>query len=191
MIRLAIRFAPVALALIAAGGCTTMAMAPSYNPSVENIQKLRDSGAAPARVGTFEAKLVSGQRDDYIQLRASSMESPYGARFTAYIEKALEADLAAAQLLDEKSNGVIAGVVTRNDVSVGSFTEGTGEIEATVTVKRDGQVRYEKVKSAKITFESSFAGAVAIPAGRRAYPELVQKFLATLYADPDFIAALK
>jgi hypothetical protein len=71
------------------------------------------------------------------------------------------------------------------------MSEGTGEIEATVTVKRDSQVRYEKVKSAKITFESSFAGAVAIPAGRRAYPELVQKFLAALYADPDFIAALK
>jgi hypothetical protein len=188
MIRLAIRFAPIALALIAAGGCTTMA--PSYNPSVDNIQKLRDSGAAPARVGTFEPKLVSGQRDDYIQLRTSNMESPYG-RFTAYIEKALAADLAAVQLLDEKSNVVIGGVVTRNDVSVGSMSEGTGEIEATVTVKRDSQVRYEKVKSAKITFESSFAGAVAIPAGRRAYPELVQKFLAALYADPDFIAALK
>ncbi|HKW37825.1 MAG TPA: hypothetical protein VJO54_08455 [Burkholderiales bacterium] len=189
MIRLAIRIAPVALALAAAGGCTTVA--PNYNPSVDNIQKLRDSGAAPARVGTFEPKLVSGQRDDYIQLRASNMESPYGGKFTTYIEQALKADLAAAQLLDEKSNVVIGGVVTKNDVSVGSMSEGTGEIEARVTVKRGGETRYDKVKSAKVTFESSFAGAVAIPAGRRAYPGLVQNFIAALFADPEFIAALK
>jgi len=127
MIRLAIRFAPVVLALIAGGGCT--AMAPNYNSSVDNIQKLRDSGAAPASVGSFEAKLVSGQRDDSISLRASTMESPYGGRFTAYIEQALKADLAATQLLDEKSNVVIGGVVTKNDVSIASMSEGNGEIK--------------------------------------------------------------
>jgi hypothetical protein len=189
MIRLATRLAPVALVLIAAGGCT--ALAPNYNSSVENMQKLRDSGAAPARVGTFEPKLVSGQSNDYISLRASSMVSPYSGKFTTYIEEALKADLAAAKLLDEKSNVVVGGTVTKNDVSIASFSEGTGEIEAKVTVTRNGQVRYDKVKSATITFESSFVGGIAIPNGRNAYPRLVQNFVAALFADPDFIAALK
>jgi hypothetical protein len=191
MIRLAIRFAPVALVLVAASGCVTTALAPSYNPSIENVQKLRDSGAHPARVGSFEPKLVTGQTDNSISLRGSGMTSPYGGKFSTYIEEALKADLAAAQLLDEKSSVQISGVVTKNDVSVGNISEGTGEIEARVTVKRDNQVRYDKVKNAKIKFESSFAGAVAIPAGRKAYLDLVQKFLAGLYADADFIAALK
>lgn len=179
----------IALVVLLAGGCTQMA--PHYNPSVENIQKLRDSGAGSARVATLEPKLVAGQRNDSIQLRASSMESPYGGRFTTYLEEALKAELSAARLFDDKSSVEIGGVVTRNDVSVANLSEGYGEIEARVTVKRAGGVRFDKMKFTRITFESGFLGAVAIPNGRNAYPNLVQKFFADLFADPEFIAALK
>lgn len=184
-----LRFAIVAAALAVASGCAQMA--PHYNPSVENIQKLRDSGAGKARVATLEPKLVDGQKNESIQLRAASMESPYGGRFSTYLEEALKSELVAARLLDDKSGIEIGGVVTKNDVSVGNLSEGYGEIEARVIVKHGGQVRYDKVKYTRTTFESGFLGAVAIPNGVAAYPNLVQKFFAGLYADPDFIAALK
>jgi hypothetical protein len=171
-----------------ATGCSLMA--PNYNPSIENVQKLRDSGAGKARVGAFEPRLASGQSDESIQLRGAGMQSPYG-KFSAYIQEAIKLEFSTAQLLDDKAQIEIGGVVMKNDVSVGGISEGFGEIEARVIVKRDGQVRYDKVNFARHTFETSFAGAVAIPAGQRAYPELVQKFLAVLYSDPEFIAALR
>jgi hypothetical protein len=40
-------------------------------------------------------------------------------------------------------------------------------------------------------FESSFAGAVAIPKGRDMYPIAVQKFIELLVADTDFINSIK
>lgn len=178
-----------AFAVVVASGCAQMA--PNYSPSVEGIQKMRDSGASKVRVGTFEAKLVAGHKNDAIGLRASTMESPYGGKFTSYLEEALKSELQAAKLLDDKSTIEIGGVMTKNDVDISGFSQGSAEIEARVTVKKSGQVRFDKVKYTRTTFESSFAGAIAIPAGRNAYPELVRTFLAGLYGDPDFIAALK
>lgn len=184
-----LRLALAGFAVLLASGCAQMA--PNYNPSVENIQKLRDSGAGKVRVGVLEPRLVAGQANDAITLRASSMTSPYGGKFTTYLEEALKSELQAARLLDAASGVEISGSVTKNDVSIGNLSEGYGEIECRVVVKRSGAVRYDKVKYTRITFESGFAGAVAIPNGVRAYPELVSKFLGSLYADGEFIDALR
>jgi hypothetical protein len=186
---LSVRLAIAGLVLVAASGCAQMA--PNYNPSVENIQMLRDTGAGKVRVGVLEPKLVAGQANDSIQLRASSMMSPHGGKFTTYVEEALKSELSAARLFDDKASVEIGGTVTRNDVSIGDLSQGYGELEARVTVKRGGAVRFDKVKYARTTFESGFLGAVAIPNGVRAYPELVRTFLGVLYSDPDFISALK
>lgn len=184
-----IRLAVAGLAVVAASGCAQMA--PNYNPSVENIQKLRDTGAGKVRVAVLEPRLVEGQKDDTIQLRGGVMTSPYGGKFTSYVEEALKSELLAARLLDDKSSLEVGGTVSRNDVSVGNMTTGYGELEARVIVKKAGVVRFDKVKSARTTFETGFLGATAIANGISAYPELVRTFLGILYADPDFIAALK
>ncbi|MBS0338269.1 MAG: hypothetical protein JSS40_15975 [Proteobacteria bacterium] len=186
---LSLRLAIAGLVLLAASGCAQMA--PNYNPSVENIQKLRDTGAGKVRVAVLEPKLVEGQKNDTIQLRGGVMTSPYGGKFTSYVEEALKSELQAAKLLDDKASVEIGGTVTRNDVSVGNMTTGYGELEARVVVRRAGAVRYDKVKSARTTFETGFLGATAIANGIAAYPELVRTFLGVVYADPEFIAALK
>jgi hypothetical protein len=169
-------------------GCALTA--PNYSASVENAQTLRDSGANKARVGKIQADPKTGN-NEAISLRGSTMSSPVGGKFTEYLEDAIRSELNAARLFDEKSVVEIAGVLTQNDISVGSISEGTGIMEARIVVKRDGQVRFDKPKSVTITFESSFAGAVAIPRGVQAYPMLVQKFLAAVYADKEFIEALR
>lgn len=182
------RFYVPAVALILLSGCAQVA--PHYAPSIENVQMLRDSGAGAARVGKFEADSRTGNNDS-ISLRGSPMSSPVGGKFTAYIEEAIRTELSAARLLDDKAAVEISGLVIKNDVDVAGINEGSAEIEARVVVKRASEVRFDKVKHAKINFESSFAGAVAIPRGVQSYPEVVQKFLSILYSDRDFISALK
>lgn len=169
-------------------GCALTA--PNYSASVENAQMLRDSGINKARVGKFQADPKTAN-NEAISLRGSSMASPVGGKFTEYLEDAIRSELNIARIFDDKSTIEIGGVLIQNDVSVGSISEGTGIMEARITVKRDSQIRFDKTKSVTITFESSFAGAVAIPRGVQAYPNLVQKFLSALYADKEFIAALK
>ena len=175
-------------ALIALCGCTQMA--PRYTASVENIQKLRDTGSGKVKVGKFEDDSASASKLESISLRGSTMVSPYG-KYTAYLEEALKSELGAAGLLDAGANVEISGVLLKNDVDVSGFSEASAELDARVIVKRGSAIRFDKTQHAKITFESSFAGAVAIPRGVQSYPNLVQKFLSDLYADPAFLAALK
>jgi hypothetical protein len=182
-----IRSASLLFVLLLSGCALT---APNYSASVENAQILRDSGVGKARVGKFQADPKTGNNES-ISLRGSSMTSPVGGKFTDYLEDAIRSELSAARIFDDKSDVEISGVIAQNDVSVGSISEGTGIFEARVVVKRDSQVRFDKTKSVTIKFESSFAGAVAIPKGVESYPTLVQKFLSQLYADKDFIGALK
>lgn len=176
------------LVLTVLSGCALTA--PSYSPFVENAQMLRDSGANKMRVGKFQADPKTGNNET-ISLRGASMASPVGGKFTDYLEEAIKSELNAARLFDEKSEVELSGVLIQNDISVGSISEGTGIMEARIVVKRDNQIRFDKTKLVTITFESSFMGAVAIPRGVQEYPNLVQKFLSALYADKEFIAALK
>lgn len=168
--------------------CSTMA--PSYSPSVENVQSLRDSGASPVRSVKFDADPKTANNES-ISLRGAGMVSPVDGKYSAYVEDAMRAELRTARLLDDKSDIEISGVLTQNDVSVGSITEGTAQMEGRILVKRKGLARFEQTKAVKFTFESSFVGAIAIPNGVRAYPELVRRFLAAIYSDQEFINALK
>lgn len=176
------------LLVLAVSACSVVA--PNYSPAVENVQMLRDSGAKPAKVGSFKADPKAGN-DEEISLRGSSMTSPVGGKYSAYVEDAMRSDLRAARLLDEKSALEITGILIQNDVDVSGISEGMAIMEGRVLVKRGDEVRYDRTKSVKIVFESSFAGAIAIPKGIQAYPELVQKFLSAVYSDKEFINSLK
>lgn len=65
------------------------------------------------------------------------------------------------------------------------------EFAVKLIVNKNGTLKLEKVYSAKTEFESSFAGAVAIPNGQNEYPKLIQKLLKTIYTDNDFVNLLK
>ncbi len=177
----------VLLALIS--GCAQMA--PHYSPSVVNVERLRDSGAGKCAIGTIRADPKVGDKVNSINLRASPLVSPYNEKYTDYLQNALKMDFTLAGLLDPNSKVLIEGVMLKNDIDINSIVEGLGEMSVRVIVTRAGHVGYDKVKTSRITFESAFAGAAAIPRGAKAYPELVDKFLADLYSDYEFIDALK
>jgi len=164
-------------------------VAPPYQTSILNVQALRDSGIRQVKVGDFAAGKASN--NESISLRGSSMSSPVNGKYTDYLAEAMRTEFRAAMLYQDAAPLQIGGVLLKNDVDVSGFSEGTAEMEVQVVVRQGDQLRYDRVKYTRIKFESSFAGAVAIPAGVRSYSGLVQQFLTDLFSDKDFISALK
>jgi hypothetical protein len=170
-----------------ASGCSLMA--PRYTASLDNVQKLKDGGIAPTKVGTFRSD-AGRDNPPSISLRGSSLASPYNASYADYLAEALKQELSMAGKLAPDAQIEVSGVLQKNDISVPIGT-GYGDITARFIVTRAGAVRYDQVKSIHDEWESSFVGAVAIPRAQEQYPILVQKLLAAVYADPAFVQALK
>lgn len=176
-------------AVMGLGACSLVA--PKYNASFDSAQKLRDVGAEKAKVGKFTADPKSKDKVNRLSIRGSSYASPYDNSFVAYLEEAMRQELDDARLLDPGASTQIDGVLIRNELDGSGFSVGTADIEAQFIVTREGKVRYDKVHKAHHEWESSFIGATAIPAAAQNYPTVVQKLLANLVADPEFISALK
>jgi hypothetical protein len=173
--------------LIAA--CGRGERAPPYTFSPAQVQILKESGSRSVRLGTFSPAAQAGEMTD-IRLRAVLVSSPYGD-YPAYLKEALRQDLEEAGRLAPNAATEISGVMTRNEMNTGVAVAGEGEIAARITVRRGDTTLYDKPIAAKTTWDSSFAGAVAIPNGIAQYPRLVSEFIATLLSDRDFLTAIK
>ena len=68
---------------------------------------------------------------------------------------------------------------------------GTASVGGEFSLAKNGAVVFKKSFVAKHQWESSFIGAVAIPAAIDNYSTTVQKLLGELLSDPDFIASLR
>ncbi|MBX3611859.1 MAG: hypothetical protein KF871_18350 [Hydrogenophaga sp.] len=163
---------------------------PPYAPSVDNIDLARHSGARPVALGSFVvgAGLDSGTR---IGLRGASMESSVGSDYAAYLAQALRQELHLAGKLDPKSTIEISGTLVGNDIAAAGISTNSGYVEARFVVRSAGQVRYDAVKRAEASWDSSLMGAIAIPKAQQQYPALVQMLLKALWSDPRFVAALQ
>jgi len=164
--------------------------APNYAPSIDNVEALKKSGITAPNVGvvTVSADLAGGKS---LSLRANTMVSPVGANFGDYIATALRQELELAKLFNAQSGLEISGALLRNNIDAGGISTNEGQIEARFVVKRGGQVRFDKVKRIEHKWESSFAGAVAIPLAANNYPVMVQKLISSLVADPEFVQSLR
>ena len=169
------------------GGCAMTA--PQYSASIDNVQKLKDASVSPAKVGTFLSKQEAGNENP-ISLRGNKMSSPYGDSYANYLSEALKQELSLAGKLSAGAETEVTGVLLKNNLDAAIGT-GMGDIRARINVKRSGQLVYDKEKAAHAEWESSFIGATAIPKAQQAYVPLVQKLLSELYADPDFLKALR
>lgn len=163
---------------------------PQYSPSVTNIGQLKMAKLKPLAIDKVVPDAALGSNDSSISLRGSSM-SPTNGSYSSYLQEALKAEFQAAGLLDPSSQVRFSGVLIKNDVNVAGFSTGDSIIEAKIKITKAGHIVYDKLKTATLQFESSFAGAVAIPKGQSMYPATVQKFIETLITDSDFISALQ
>jgi hypothetical protein len=180
---------PIALLAVAVtSGCSMVA--PRYSPSLENVQKLKDASVQTTNVGAFESTPTK-ENPKAISIRGSSLSSPYEGSYGNYLADALKQELSLAGKLAADAGIQVTGALQKNDINAGGFSTASGDIAARFVVTRGGAVRYDQIKSIHDEWESSFAGAVAIPRAQQRYPVMVQKLLAALYADPAFLQALK
>lgn len=178
----------VTLLVTMVSGCSMMA--PQYSASIENVQKLKDGGNIAAKVGKFDSNADQANANP-ISLRGASLMSPYENSYAVYLVEAIKQELALAGKMNPNVDIEISGVLLKNDIDASGFSTATGDIEAKFIVKKGERVLYSQIKTIHHEWESSFAGAVAVPRAQQEYPRLVQRLLAALYADQDFILALK
>lgn len=180
-------FALISLVAMASG-CSFMA--PQYSASLTNVQKLKDAGEISAKVGEFSSAKDPANVNP-ISIRGSSLDSPYAGSYALYLAEAIKQEFSLAGKLSPGADVEISGVLQKNDIDASGISKGTGMMEARFVVKKSGQIRYDQVKLVNSEWESSFAGAIALPKAQQEYPVMVQKLLAMLYGDTAFIKALK
>ncbi len=174
------------IAIAVLSGCA--AVAPNYNPNPESAQKLQAARVQPAAVGDFTAD--ANASNNSIGLRASTMVPAQGT-YDKYLADAIKNELDLVKLYSPSSTTVISGVLMKNEMNTGVALTGEGQIEARFVVKREGSVRFDKLKKAAIQWDTNYFGAIAIPRAQKEYSRLVQALVTELFSDPDFVAALK
>lgn len=162
--------------------------APKYQPSTDNSNTLQDVTKNKISVEKFNE---SSTKVNELSLRGGSLISPYDESYSMYLTNALEEELRLAGIWDSNSNIQITGTLIDNQLDISGFSVGTASITAKFMVKRDSKTVYDKQISANHEWESSFVGAIAIPAGQNNYPVVVQKLFANLFKDKDFIKAVQ
>jgi hypothetical protein len=185
---LSIRFLASLVVVAAFSGCSTL-VPPPYSPDYQALDQLKKQALEKVAVGTFQPRNADAPVNK-ISLRAANLAGPKGT-FAQYLEDAMIQDLKEIGVFDVGAETRIEATLLKNDIDVSGLSTGTGRIDVELTITRNGASTLKKTYSAETKFESSFMGGVAIPKGQSEYPNLVRVLLSKVYADPEFIKALK
>ncbi|MEH6627793.1 MAG: hypothetical protein V7739_15210 [Motiliproteus sp.] len=167
-------------------GCSMNAV--QFQPDFDLVNELKDKDISKLVVGDITS---TDPKVDQVSLRGSPMISPYNKSYADYLEVALKEQLVQANLYDKASTIEIRGELLENSVSAAGISTGTADLSARFEVRSNGDITFDKVKTIKHEWESSFVGAIAIPNAQNNYPVAVQKLILALMSDPDFIKAAK
>lgn len=180
-----IRLAFVLIALLLVSGCIS-APPPRYQPGISSTEALIQPSQARLAVGDFNA--AAGVNNTNLSVRGSTLNGGSDGTFSAYLKEALITELQTAGKYDPKAEIRVTGTLTDNRLDAAIKT-GTADVAARFEVTKNGSTVYDKTLSAHHEWDSSFMGAIAIPAAMRNYATAVQKLLGELFDDPDFIKA--
>ena len=186
MIRLVRTGCIVPLIAIALAGCVSPP-APKYQAAIANTELLIKQSTKLA-AGDFTA--AAGVSNRSLGMRGSQLNGGSDGTFSTYLHDALTTELQTAARYDPSSELRISGVLTRNELNTGIKT-GSATVGGEFSLTRGNTVCFKKTLVAEHQWESSFIGAVAIPAAIDNYSTTVQKLLGELFSDPDFTAALQ
>lgn len=175
-----------ALFVLAITGCSTVA--PTYQASFENTQKLKDGSSNQITVDSFKA---ADEEVNNLTIRAGNFVSPTNGSYVEYLQKALEQELYDANRFSKNSNVKVGGTLLENEIDASGFSVGVAHIKAEFTVKENDTLKYKKTHSADIEWPSHFVGAIAIPRAIQEYPKVFTLLLHNLYADGEFMEAIK
>lgn len=183
-----IRGAAVALFALVATGCANTPP-PKYQPAVSNTEVLIKE---PSKIAVGQFTATAGIENHQLSMRGANALKGGGAdgTFSGYLHDAAISELQTAGRYDPHSDIVLTGILTRNELSTGMST-GTATIGAQFVLTRDGRMCFKKSFVAVSNWPSSFVGAIAIPNAISNYPTAYQKLLGDLFADSEFISALR
>lgn len=183
------RFLLYCIFMILLSGCATLT-APSYNTNFDNVRLLRNENLKSVRIGAFTISPSIASGGEKLLLRAVNYSPPAG-NFATYLQNAIKEELKDARLFDLTSSIEISSVLLENSIDISSFSVGKAEIKAQFTVRDAGVLKYDKKMSATHSWESAFAGYIAIPSAQSNYPAVVRKLITMLFSDPDFLSVLR
>lgn len=174
-------------AIFALGGCATVPIG-QHQAAVDGVTALRDSGIKSVSVGEFTlAPGVKPAVGKSVSARGSSFTPPQGnASFAEYLRDSLQTDLRAAGKLDPASPYVIGGELTQSVLNAGGMKTASSTLAARFKVTKAGRALFDKELKVDNQWESSFVGAIALPAALNNYTEQYSRLLVKLYSDDDF-----
>lgn len=182
------------LALVAAGAlCLSLTAcvsvpATKYQPGIDNSSLLLQH-QLKMDVGTFTA--AAGVENHSLSMRGSQLKGGTDGTYAAYLREALITELQTAQGYVIGDHLSLEGQLTANELNAGAVKTGTAQVGARFVLKRGDTVVYDKVLIAEHQWESSFIGAIAIPAAMDNYGTTVQKLIGKLLVDPEFVSAAR
>ena len=178
----------LAIIMVFFSGCASFT-ASSYSPHYETIDRLKKLNIEKMAVGEVKPRDPNALVNK-ITLRGAALKAPSGT-FSTYLENAIRSDLMEMGLYDATSTTLVDTTILKNYIDISGLSTGYGAMDVKIAISKKGVISFEKSYSVNIQFESSFAGAVAIPKGQNEYPNLVRTLLQQVYIDPAFIEAIK
>lgn len=168
--------------LVAVVGCVSTP-ALKYQAGIENSERLL-SGRGKVAVGTFDA--AKGVENHRLGMRGSSLNGGRDGTFATYLKDALVTELSESGRYGADAPVVVTGTLVDNRLSSAGASQGKATLGADFVVVKSGSSVYSRTIRVENVWESSFMGAIAIPAAIQGYSATVQKLLGELFADPDF-----
>jgi hypothetical protein len=168
-------------------GCASF-KAPVYSPDYQVLDSLKNKPLVSVSVAPVEPKDPEAKVNK-ISLRAASLSTEQGT-FSAYFEQSMIQDLTEMGIYQPSSNVQIKATLIENDIDISSFSKGYGKMVVDLEIHKSSVLTFSKQYTGLTQFESSFAGAVAIPKAQSEYPYLVRELLKQIYSDPEFIKEL-
>ena len=176
----------VATCVLMLAGCVTM-QAPKYEPPIATTQGLMQQMQAKIAVDRFDA--AKGVNNTSLSIRGSQLTGGTDGTYSAYLHDALQSALESAGRYDSASTTRLTGTLDVNDLNGANMTTGTATVAARFVLTRQNAPVYTKELTASTQWESSFIGAVAIPAAVQNYGATMQKLVGLLFSDADFLKA--
>ena len=180
------RMAMIFVCTLSLGACATHnLLMPMYVGSLQNLQTLRATGAQGFSVGNF-ADAPSANPPGSVRARIWILQPPNNESFSGYLKEALISELESAGRYRADSSLSIGGVLLDNRLDASGVNFGTAVLSVRFNVTNAGSTVYEKTLTAESRWDSSFFGAIAVPAAIRNYVGTFHKLLYQLFADPEF-----
>ena len=170
--------------VIVLSACATTA--PSYTPSLATSEKLEELAPRKMCTGEFSSATPDVER---LTIRGGTFSAPNGSSFADYLRKALQKELEMSRLWDELSSTTISRVLQENYLDASGTNIGVADLSAEFFVTVGNLEVYRNTHSIHHEWDSSFAGAVAIPRAHDNYVVAVRKLLLQLFNDPKFAQA--